>query len=273
MQGTLLNWTERIDRMPIAVRVAFAVTALGTVTLIDRATGPDLVLTFTYALCVMAAAWFISREWGLVAAAAATVGGLAVDITSERDEDWLVLIANHTLRAVSYVLFALLVSSVRRSIADLVDTTRIDQMTGILNRQGFHDELAAARRRALRHGAPIGVVYLDLDGLKRVNDVEGHAAGDALIRRFVGRVERHLRNTDAFGRLGGDEFAIELERADAAVIDAVVGRILDDPGLPSASCGVQVFEGDYPSPNAMLAGADRQMYHDKRSRRGIEPSP
>ncbi len=271
MHGTLMTWTERIDRIRIPIRVAFAITALAVVMLIDQATGPDLVLTFTYSMCVMAAAWFISREWGLGAAAVAAVGGFAVDAAAERDEGWQVLIANHLLRSVSFVLFALLVASVRRSVADLVDSTRIDQMTGALNRRGFHDELAAARRRALRHGAPIGVVYLDLDGLKQVNDVEGHAAGDALIRRFVDRVSRHLRGTDAFGRLGGDEFAIVLERADPAVIDAVVTRILDDPGLPSASCGVQVFAGDYPSPARMLAGADRRMYRDKQARRGIPP--
>ncbi len=271
MHGTLLTWTERIDRIRIALRVALAVTALAVVMLVDQATGPDLVLTFSYSLCVMAVAWFISREWGLGFAAVAAIGGFAVDASSQDDIEWPILVANHALRSVSFVLFAVLVASVRRSVADLVDTTRIDQMTGALNRRGFHDELAAARRRALRHGAPIGVVYLDLDGLKQVNDVEGHAAGDALIRRFVHRVALHLRATDAFGRLGGDEFAIVLERADPAVIDAVVNRILGDPGLPSASCGVQVFDGEYPPPAHMVAGADRRMYRDKRARRAIPP--
>ncbi len=271
MHGSLLNWTERTDRLPVALRVAAAAIALAIVAQIDVVTGPDLVLTFGYAICVMAAAWFISRRWGLVAASAAWVVGLLIDATAERDEDWHILLGNHALRAGSLVFFALLVASVRRSIADLVDTTRLDEMTGVLNRAGFLDELGEARRRALRHGAPIGVVYLDLDGLKQVNDVEGHAAGDALILRFVDRVSRHLRSTDAFGRLGGDEFAIVLERADPAVIDTVVGRILADPGLPSASCGVQVFEGTYPSPSRMVAGADRRMYADKRTRRGVLP--
>ncbi len=256
--------------MPVPLRVVAAMIALAVVAQIDVTTGPDLVLTFGYSVCVMAAAWFISRRWGLATAAVAWIAGLVV-AASERDDEWHVLLGNHALRAGSLVFFALLVASVRRSIADLVDTTRLDEMTGVLNRSGFLDELGDARRRALRHGAPIGVVYLDLDGLKQVNDVEGHAAGDALILRFVERVSRHLRSTDAFGRLGGDEFAIVLERADPAVIDMVVGRILADPGLPSASCGVQVFEGTYPSPSRMVAGADRRMYADKRTRRSVRP--
>jgi diguanylate cyclase (GGDEF)-like protein len=272
MNGTLLDWTERIDRVPVPVRAALAATVLAAIVLIDEATGPDLDMTLPYLVVVMAVSWCISRRWGIVTAVlAAVVGWIVNAAATEREEAWFVLVANHALRLASFVLVAVMVASLRQGVARLVDSSRIDPMTGVLNRRGFLDELAAARARAIRQQTPLGVVYLDLDGLKQVNDVEGHAAGDRLIARFAERVALHLRTSDAFGRLGGDEFAIVLERADRDVIDAVVGRVLDDPGLPPASCGVQVFSGDYPPASRMLAGADRRMYSDKRSRR--DPSP
>jgi diguanylate cyclase (GGDEF)-like protein len=214
----------------------------------------------------MAAAWFLSRRWAIAILVLAAVSGFVVG-EIERDHGWLVLVANHLLRTGSYVLFALFVVAVRQGFADLIDTARLDQMTGVLSRAGFLEELAAARRRAIDRETPLGVLYLDLDGLKAVNDREGHEAGDRLIQRFVDGVERHLRTTDLFGRLGGDEFAIVLERVDPLVIDGVIARLLSDPELPDVSCGVRVFEGAYPPIDQMLAGADRRMYEDKQRRR------
>jgi diguanylate cyclase (GGDEF)-like protein len=266
LHGTLPTWTERVERTSVGVRLATITTVLGVVVLVDRATGPDLAMTFPYSLCVIAAAWFVSRDWGLVVAGVGGFAAFMVRVLSERDEDWMVLIANSALQTLSFVLFALLASSVRRSFADLVDTARLDEMTGILSRRGLLNELKEARRRAQHRGAPLGVLYLDLDGLKEVNDREGHAAGDALISRFVEGVGNHLRADDIFGRLGGDEFAIVLERVDPLVIDGVVNRLLGDPEVPDASCGVRVFDGEYPLPAEMLARADRRMYQDKRRR-------
>jgi diguanylate cyclase (GGDEF)-like protein len=270
MNGSLLAWTERVSRVPVAIRVTVILTALAAVTVIDRLTGPEFALTFLYSLCVMAAAWFISHRWALIAAGLATAASLEVNVFSEREEGWIILAANNVLRAVSFLIFAYLTTAVRNSMLVLVDSTRLDEMTGILSRRGFLAELTAARRRAIQRKTPLGVVYLDLDGLKEVNDRQGHAAGDRLIRQFVQGVSGHLRSTDIFGRLGGDEFAIVLERADPLVIDGVVGRIVNDPAIPRVSSGVRVFrDGQYPTANEMLARADRRMYEDKQRRRAI----
>ena len=271
MNGVLLVLIERLDRVPVRVRLLGVATYLALVVLLDLATGPDVTLSFTYALGAMAAAWAVGWRAGLVAALGATVAGGVVNAVAEREEAVHVIVVNHSLRLVSFVVLAALTVAARASIASLLVSSRVDAMTGVLNRQGFLDELARIRRSAVRTGEPLAVVYFDLDGLKHVNDRDGHAAGDAIIRRFADRVGRHLRAADPFGRLGGDEFALVLERADPRAIDVVVGRILDDPGLPSVSCGVQVFRGSYPQPSAMLAGADRRMYTEKRGRRITSP--
>lgn len=267
MYGSLVALTESVDRRPLAVRVAALGLFVALAASIDAATGPDLIVDFVYALCVIAAAWFVSLEWARWTAAAGVVLAF-VNAVAGGDDSWSVRLVNAALLGVSLLVFAQLARAGRSSLAYLLDSSRLDELTGVLSRRGFLDELAGARRRALERDAPMGVLYLDLDGLKEVNDREGHAAGDELIGRFVSAVQRHLRATDVFGRLGGDEFAIVLERVDALVIDGVVGRLLADPNLPEVSCGVQVFEHRYPPPTEMLAGADRRMYQDKRRRRG-----
>jgi len=267
MNDAVLILTERLDRAPAIVRLIGVLGLLFVVALVDLVTGPDLSLSLAYALCAIAAAWSLSARAGVLVAAVAAATGFTVDALSELDVASTVMVLNHVLRLVSFVLVASLTAAVRGSITHLMVTSRIDLMTGVLNKRGLLEELTRARRMAERYGEPLAVVYFDLDGLKAVNDREGHAAGDALIRRFADRVGRHLRITDPFGRLGGDEFAAVLERADPDAIDQIVTRILDDPGLPPVSCGVQIFQGSYPPPAAMLAGADRRMYEDKRTRR------
>lgn len=265
--GSLLVWTRRLDRVPVNIRMAAIAVVVLFVALVDHSVGPEIAMGFPYSVCVVAASWIISRRGGLIIAGLCAASLLWVGATAEADAGWGVLVTNTALRSTSFALFAILTSAVRRNLEDLVDTARHDKMTGALSRQAFLDELSAARRRAVLRAAPLGVVYLDLDGLKQVNDQRGHAAGDDLIRRFVEGTRRHLRSTDLFGRLGGDEFAIVLERVDPLVIDGVVSRIKSDAKVPEVSCGVRVFDGDYPSPTEMLERADRRMYEEKRRRR------
>lgn len=273
MNAALLTFMERLDRVPLAARLAGVASYVIVVVLVDLATGPDLYLGLVYALAAMAAAWFIGWRAAVATLGVVALAGFLVNLVAEREQSVQVIVANHVLRLISLVVLAGLTLGARASISTLLVSARVDPMTGVLNQRGFLDELGRARRAAVRSGEPLAVVYFDLDGLKVVNDREGHAAGDALIRRFTDRVGRHLRARDPFGRLGGDEFALVLERADAAAIDLVIGRILDDPGLPSVSCGVQVFHDAYPPPQVMLAGADRRMYAEKRGRRATERRP
>ncbi|MFP5486976.1 MAG: GGDEF domain-containing protein [Acidimicrobiia bacterium] len=271
MNDSISTVLECLDRVPMAARLAIVAVYVLAVVVVDLATGPDLYLSVVYALAAMAAAWLVGWRAALVTVAVVWVAGFVVNVAAEREQSMQVILANHVLRLLSFVVLTALTFGARSSIASLLVSTRIDAMTGVLNQRGFLDELERARRAAVRTGEPLAVVYFDLDGLKQVNDRDGRAAGDALIRRFADRVGRHLRASDPFGRLGGDEFALVLERADPASIDLVIGRILDDPGLPSVSCGIQVFHGSYPPATVMLAGADRRMYADKRGRRGGRP--
>src|SRR5271156_4171957 len=82
----------------------------------------------------------------------------------------------------------------------------LDQLTGLYNRRSGEQRLAQEISRAQRHGRPLTVLLMDLDGLKQINDRHGHAAGDTVLKGFADRLQRAIRGSDLAVRLGGDEF-------------------------------------------------------------------
>jgi diguanylate cyclase (GGDEF)-like protein len=150
-------------------------------------------------------------------------------------------------------------------MAKLSEQAVTDDLTGLPNRRAWTEQLAHAVARCRRSGQPLSVVLLDLDEFKQVNDRDGHAAGDRLLRAIAGAWSGVLRGTDILGRLGGDEFAVILEGADSLVAEEVVGRL--ERVLPSgqtASAGVATWNHVEDQAN-LIARADAEMYERKRA--------
>jgi diguanylate cyclase (GGDEF)-like protein len=115
-----------------------------------------------------------------------------------------------------------------------------DRLTGVANRMRLREALARSARRAARDGRPVGVLLLDLDGFKQVNDVYGHDAGDQALIMFASVLNRNLRGGDLVARLGGDEFAVLLDGVDdVAAATAVADRILAQLTTPITLAGVE----------------------------------
>jgi diguanylate cyclase (GGDEF)-like protein len=141
-----------------------------------------------------------------------------------------------------------------------------DELTGLYNRRGFfkraEQELATLRERG-RTGM---VLFLDLDGLKELNDTQGHDAGDALLAEAAELLRTLFREQDVLARIGGDEFAVFVPGY--AEVDRVVERLRSAPGRVRLSIGAAVFDPDAPrSLYELLGTADTAMYDDKRARR------
>ncbi|MDH4100712.1 MAG: EAL domain-containing protein [Nitrospirota bacterium] len=150
-----------------------------------------------------------------------------------------------------------------------------DPLTGLANRILFMDRLSHAVERAKRHeGCLIGVLYLDVDNLKLVNDRRGHNAGDSLLVRMARAMESCLRPEDTLARMGGDEFAIILD--DIKNMDSVTqvaDRILESIRLPvkvnaheiiaGASIGLAIGKGGEEKAEQLLRDADIAMYRAK----------
>lgn len=150
-----------------------------------------------------------------------------------------------------------------------------DALTKLPNRLLFNDRLDHALALAARRRAAIGVVFVDIDDFKAVNDTFGHAAGDELLVAVAGRLTECLRFSDTLARLGGDEFAVILE-ADEAV--RVVERIMtkmDDPFtllgrelVVRASAGIVTTQATPSGRSQVLRNADTAMYLAKRLGKG-----
>ncbi len=100
-----------------------------------------------------------------------------------------------------------------------------DALTGILNRRGFTEAAERELARASRYDRPFVLAYVDVRGLKAVNDTEGHLMGDQLIKTVAGLMKESARADDVVGRIGGDEFALLLGEQTAESADPVVRRI------------------------------------------------
>lgn len=165
----------------------------------------------------------------------------------------------------------------RQAEADSERLASHDSLTGLLNRRAvltrLSNELASSRRRKTW----LGVLYLDLDGFKSINDLYGHAVGDALLAQIAQRFQRLIRATDVVGRLGGDEFVAimtdvkavrDVERFTQKLFRGVsepfvVGAHRVEVGL---SIGVGLYPADGDSPEALLHCADTAMYRAKHAR-------
>ena len=165
-----------------------------------------------------------------------------------------------------------------------------DKLTGLPNRALFEEMLESAIARARRHDLGVGVIYLDLDNFKLVNDSLGHHAGDELLKQLAERLRGCTRETDLVARQGGDEFLLllaDLERgmgpeigieAGLLVAESVATRVHEALQAPfdlggvefftSASIGVSLFPQDATDATALLKNADTAMYQSKKAAPG-----
>jgi diguanylate cyclase (GGDEF)-like protein len=153
-----------------------------------------------------------------------------------------------------------------------------DPLTNLPNRRLLLDRLLNAERDALATGLKMGVIYMDLDGFKQINDTLGHDAGDDLLRSVGTAMSAVLRAGDCLARIGGDEFVVLAEGIENRThLDLLAGRLRAAvenqhvPGDPSlkmrASFGVAVFPEDGRSGRDVMREADSAIYHSKRRSR------
>jgi diguanylate cyclase (GGDEF)-like protein len=150
-----------------------------------------------------------------------------------------------------------------------------DPLTGLPNRILLLDRLEHALTRAQRNPAPVGVMFIDLDGFKRVNDDLGHRAGDELLRAVAERLRKVLRRQDTLARLSGDEFVVLCEKLSMSDATLIAERIVQAmhrafrlPGgeaRVTASVGVALSDAHGGDPGQLLYQADAAMYHAKDS--------
>ena len=180
--------------------------------------------------------------------------------------------------APSAELLALRAANARllRENAELRDLAMIDPLTKLYNRRGLDLELERALAISRRQKAPVALLLIDLDGMKRVNDHLGHPEGDKVLRAVGAALRQSVRAADAAARLGGDEFAVVMPTTDLAGAQVVAERVrkaIAELGFPevTASIGVATFSGGAePEPvpaqaTRLVCAADGALYQAKRT--------
>jgi two-component system cell cycle response regulator len=201
------------------------------------------------------------------------IQGKRVTRAEIKDDDWVQFGARVAFR------FALTDSRQEGLLRKLYESSTRDALTGAYNRRHFEDRLRAEIAFAVRHATDCALILLDIDHFKKVNDTYGHQAGDEVLRHLGTLANRTLRTEDVFARFGGEEFAIILRGASTRGAGRLAERLREalmsthasydgqeipctlSAGCAALSCCVS------PSPDEVVAVADRRMYAAKQAGR------
>jgi len=166
----------------------------------------------------------------------------------------------------------------RRLYSDLQHRSKFDLLTDIHNRFSLETYLDEQIERAREDASIFGLIYIDLNDFKQVNDGYGHRVGDLYLREAATRMKRQLRDEDMLARLGGDEFAVLVSRVhNSGEVDEVARRLESSFEAPyafdgyvlhgSASFGVAIYPEDGTTRESLLSAADAAMYVIKQSKK------
>ncbi|MGJ8529732.1 PleD family two-component system response regulator [Maritalea sp.] len=170
-------------------------------------------------------------------------------------------------------------SELRKSLSSTVAMAVIDGLTGLYNRRYFDRHMCVQMDKAREGNKSLGLMMLDIDFFKSVNDTHGHAAGDEVLREFSSRLQRNIRGVDLACRYGGEEFVVMMPGADLHRAKNIAERIRNaiasepfDTGITvpldiTVSVGISINELPDDTPDQMLKRADIALYRAKREGR------
>jgi diguanylate cyclase (GGDEF)-like protein len=226
---------------------------------------PGLGIGHFYYIPVALIALANGPVWGATGGLAATGFYTLGIVINPRLPTYEVLTASSTIRLVTYTMIGILVGWFALNHRVLVDRLRVaaerDFLTGLLNTRAF-DAVLSAR---LEQEKPFGLVLGDMDNLKEVNDTEGHAVGNDVLRRVGEVLSRELEEHDQLARVGGDEFAVITSLLGTDAVRALCSRLtaaLAGEGM-SMSFGWAVCPRDGDSSLLLYRAADERLYAQK----------
>lgn len=210
-------------------------------------TGPQYEFHLVFLIPVISVCWFVGYRSGILTMLCSAVVWMIADWPHVIDPK--ILLLNEIVRLSVFFLFVVLIDRLRRAIECESACARVDALTQLPNRRDFCERAEEEIIRASRYGHPITVMSLDLDHFKSVNDLNGHDAGDQVLRTVAQTLRKNIRSMDIAARLGGDEFVIMLPEAGADAAKEIAAKLqqkltlaMQDEGWPvTGSFGVATF--------------------------------
>ena len=269
--------SHQAPRLRPAGVLALGLAAAAAISGVRVLTGPELALSLFYLLPIGAATWLAGARVGVAVSLVSAASWLAADLSMVEaySGPWVPLV-NEACRLAVFLLSTAVLARLRTSHRQLQRLATQDALTGIPNRRAF---LRLARHelvRAQRYNLPFSLLFIDLDRFKQVNDTQGHAAGDILLRLVARALEGSVRKVDMVARLGGDEFAVLLPQAPPEAARQVARKLQrrltalgERRRWPVSFCvGGVTYTSAPESVDAALRRADALMYAAKREGRG-----
>lgn len=253
-------------------RVGLSLLGIALVGLLDWVSGVELRVYPLYFLPLSLGAWHAGRFGAIgLAAVSASVWGLSNSAAGLQFSHPAIWVSNVGMQMLAFATVGVLIAELRKRLDIEASLSRVDPLTGLANPRAFRERLELVLALARRQPRPIGVVYIDLDNFKQVNDSKGHAEGDALLRAVADCMRGSIRATDFAARLGGDELALVLPDSDRESVERILQRfreLLAEAMLAhawpvTASIGALVLRKPATLEQA-LARVDEVMYAAKR---------
>jgi len=240
----------------------------------DYLTGQDITLSFFYIIPIALVAWSMGRKEGIfLSVTSALTWAVVNEVFGKNAASLFIAYWNAAAHLGFFLLFTYLLSEVHLLLEKERALARTDFLTGALNRRAFFEIANTEIMRMSRIQRPFTIIYLDLDGFKAVNDLQGHDAGDNVLRLVVKTIASNIRIFDSIGRLGGDEFVILLPETNHQVTKSIAPRIqtillqnMRDNHFPvTFSMGAITYLTPPENVESMLKQADEMLYQVKKA--------
>lgn len=248
-----------------------AVTAIG---ILDYKIGAEISVKVLYLAPIFLVTWYNGKVSGIFISLLSAIALLLALLYGGRTYSHaLTPYWNAIVELMFFVIYAFILSKLRRNMELEKSLSRLDFLTGIPNLKAFHELGMKEIERCRRNNCKVSVAYMDCDNFKQINDTFGHHVGNKLINSIAKTIQKSIRNIDVAARLSGDEFAIILPNADAESSKLIMDRVLKslsnvvekENWTVTFSVGVVLFNNlDY-SLDQMLEIADEIMYQVKKS--------
>lgn len=271
-----VRYCEFLDRKGRTFNIAAGAICAALLATIDYYSdiyfGMDYTLALFYLLPVAFVAWFAGKNAAIAIAIACAVTKITIVFSSE---PLTLLIWKNGSAFVFFLVVGTLLAKIRKLLNHERALSRIDHLTGAVNRRAFLDVATSEIFRLRRHDQPFTIAYIDLDNFKEINDTYDHSTGDFLLQTVVGTIAANLRRTDVVSRLGGDEFAILLTNSNEKAAHVAIHKIheqlhvsMKQHKLPvTFSIGVLTCVAAPQTVDEIITLADNLMYEVKRNGR------
>lgn len=264
------------EQISVRAAVAGGIALLGLIATGDFLIGKELSLAPLYLVPVMLITWKTSATMGVAVSMFAY--GLWATVTLAEFGTAVVayVLWEAAIRLATIILFVVLLSNLKASLARVSLLARKDSLTDLANRGSFYELVNQEMLRCKRYGGALSIVFFDLDKFKDLNDRSGHDVGDEALRVVAQTLRAQLRSTDLPARLGGDEFAVMLPGLDARgagqatqMLQSRLLSAMEHRGWPiTFSIGLATFTTALDSVDEMVKRADMLMYKMKREGKG-----